>query len=176
MSAETESGDVLVVHSSAFEGFADVTIPAEQMDLREVLEKVFAARWLSVQPRVSAEADSTFRQIIPYILVTSEGCLLCYRRSVKGSENRLYGLRSIGWGGHIERADLQLRGTVLDVLSTIRATAKRELAEELGLSEPLDRKYLGLIVERDSDVGLVHVACVEAWTVSRNSNISLEDT
>jgi predicted NUDIX family phosphoesterase len=176
MSAEKGSGHVLVVHSDAFECFADVTVPAKQMELHEVLDKVFVAKWLSVQPRASAEGDRNFRQIIPYILVMNEGRLLCYRRGVKGSENRLYGLRSIGWGGHVERADLQQRGTFLDVRSTIRATAKRELAEELGLSEPLDRQYLGLIVERDGDVGLVHVACVEVWTVSRNSYIGLEDT
>ncbi|MBL8253875.1 MAG: CRISPR-associated ring nuclease [Candidatus Competibacter sp.] len=70
---------------------------------------------------------------------------------------RLLGRRSIGVGGHIEEADHDA-----DLLSTARACAGRELAEQLVQPEAarLDPQPRGWIHERETAIGRVHLGLV----------------
>lgn len=175
MTTRVGTEHVLVADADAFQNLAGIIEPASRMRLNDVMDNLFAPKWLSILPRDLAETNLMARQIIPYVVIMRENCLLSYRRGLKGRETRLHGLRSIGWGGHVDLSDVKLRGEEIDVLSTIRTCAEREVAEELGFRGPSDRDYIGLIVERDGDVGRVHVGFVEVWTVNDTSTATLEE-
>lgn len=94
--------------------------------------------------RASAEIDPSFRQVIPYITVISDqGNILVYDRA--GSEQRLHGLMSVGFGGHIEEPE--------DILDA----AERELEEELGLIHCRLHPSRGPILLDDTMVDKVHM-------------------
>ena len=56
-------------------------------------------------PRAEAEEDPSLKQLIPYVVVTSGGKLLHYRRGSGSGEKRLLKKGSIGIGGHINDGD-----------------------------------------------------------------------
>lgn len=110
--------------------------------------------WL---PRPQAEEDPAWKQPIPYLMVRdAEGRVAVYRRA--GTEARLHGQWSVGIGGHVEPADARASpgaGEILDVGATLRACARRELAEELpGCAA--EASFLGVINEEVTPVGAVH--------------------
>lgn len=118
----------------------------------------------SFRARASVETDPTYLQPIPYVVVQreSDGAVLSYRRPSKIAENRLAGMRSIGFGGHIEPGDhriMRSRERTVDDLA--RAAARRELSEELGIGiYDLDLETVGTVFEGETQVGTVHVGIV----------------
>lgn len=91
-------------------------------------------------------------QILPYIFVKCGDEYLTYAR--RGSETRLHGKRSMGFGGHIELSDLDDTPRWC-----IHATAERELKEELGLDE--DIKLTDEYIYSDYDkVSQVHIGAI----------------
>lgn len=138
----------------------------------------FAYYWLE---RPVAEKDSSFKQIIPYIVIQSDNGTITaiYRR--KGGESRLHGLWSIGIGGHINPLDISL-SNLSDSKSDFAANAKadlttdsnsdfkqilysgmiREFNEEV-ISKPeysFKPEFMGIINEELTDVGKVHFGVV----------------
>lgn len=106
--------------------------------------------------RSSAETNTAFKQIIPYVIVTTiDELYACYQR--KGAEQRLHELWSCGIGGHVDIIDK--KDTVTE---TILSGVRRELAEEFEGLNPnkLDLKCLGTIHEDQTEVGLHHVGIV----------------
>ncbi len=106
--------------------------------------------------RQQAETDFMYKQLIPYVLVkNSEGKFACYPRH--GTEKRVSGLYSCGIGGHIDEPD---KGDSLK--ETVETGLYRELSEELaGFDKSkITVKYLGVINEIISEVGLVHLGIV----------------
>ena len=82
------------------------------------------------------EKNPEWRQPIPYMVVTSMGRVLTYRRSKGVGESRLAGKRSFGFGGHVNRED------GISAPANILAAAEREAGEELHLPDP--SPYLSL--------------------------------
>jgi predicted NUDIX family phosphoesterase len=106
--------------------------------------------------RDPVETDPSLKQIIPYAVVVRGDAVFLFRRSAKGGEQRLYGLRSVGVGGHVNPVD---SGDV------IHDALKRELEEELHLPGGWKARIVGLVNNDKSSVGSVHlgvVALVEA--------------
>ncbi len=106
--------------------------------------------------RSIAEKDSTYKQIIPYVLLKNEnGQFACYQRH--GTETRLYNKYSAGVGGHIDEPDNQDNAK-----KTIETGMYRELSEEIAnfQKDRIDLKYLGIINEIKSEVGLMHIGVV----------------
>lgn len=106
--------------------------------------------------RSIAEKDNNYKQLIPYVLIkNSDGQFACYKRH--GTEKRLHGLYSSGIGGHVDEPDES---------ETLRQTLEngmfRELSEELTNfdTDKISLKYLGLINEKETEVGLVHLGIV----------------
>lgn len=98
-------------------------------------------KWIE---RADAENDPAFRQVIPYVTVISDrGDILVYDRA--GSEDRLHGLMSIGFGGHIEEPE------------GILESAARELEEELGLTHCDLKPVRGPILLSETMVDKVHM-------------------
>jgi len=111
--------------------------------------------------RESVENDTTFKQIIPYTIITSGNDVLVYERAQKGGDPRLQGLYSIGVGGHINpHDDRDKRENAVSVCSW------RELDEELKFSpriEHYDRKLktLGFLYLEDTAVSKVHFGVIQ---------------
>jgi predicted NUDIX family phosphoesterase len=114
-------------------------------------------------PRVEAETDTRFKQIIAYCIIEREPARLgdpavfAYRRRGDG-ESRLRGLVSIGVGGHINADDCSgLTGYV-----GVGAGFLRELDEEVVLIPPggTDLQWLGVINDDTDEVGRVHLGVV----------------
>lgn len=128
-------------------------------------------------PRVLAEDDPTFRQIIPYLtLVTEDGKVLAYQRGKAGTEGRLHDLWSIGIGGHCEIGDLteeDVTEEVEDPWGFVIEAANRELVEELPMAW-IDEELLilgGVIRLEDSEVDSVHLGI---WLIALISNEDAE--
>ena len=95
-----------------------------------------------------------FPHVIVYASVSSEGKYLTYAR--KGTEERLHGKRSLGFGGHVDPEDEILTDSIA---ATLINSAERELIEELGLEDiQLSPDMLNTaIVDVRDEVGTVHV-------------------
>jgi predicted NUDIX family phosphoesterase len=102
--------------------------------------------------RRAAERDSSFKQIIPYCLVTAGDELFLLRRAGTQGEARLHGKLSIGVGGHINPVD-----TGADVMD---AGSQRELLEELRFETGFQRAVAGIINDESTPVGSVHFGIV----------------
>lgn len=106
-------------------------------------------------------------QLLPYVAIKCGNEYLTYNR--KGSEDRLHGKCSMGFGGHVELQDI--RDTVEH---TIAITAVRELAEELGLKAPL--VLTGDYIYSDYDnVSQVHLGVVVLVEIDDKSLIKPDE-
>lgn len=95
--------------------------------------------------RGELEEDESKLQTIPYVILKYGNRILVYKRA--GSEERLLGQLSIGFGGHSNKKD-----------NDIEDTAIREIKEELSMK--LDKSRLeprGYIFSNDTSVSRVHI-------------------
>lgn len=128
----------------------------------------FAQDHLIIRQRAGLEEDTAFRQIIPYVCLATQldGKTLFYPyvRNKGVGEERLVGNVSVGFGGHIDLADVQHNESVIDLFQTIGAAATRELSEELKFGGETTAEIAmfdnGLLVDDSNDVGLVHLGVV----------------
>ena len=128
-----------------FEGFK---IPTETDYESLILEKHHYTR------RGPAEFDPTYKQPIGYALVVNPNTktVFAYQRSSKDKnygEKRLQGKWSLGIGGHIEQVDSENGNPIYTSL-------RREIEEEIGLSQISEIKVLGYINDDSDSVGKVH--------------------
>jgi predicted NUDIX family phosphoesterase len=103
--------------------------------------------------RGNLEEDESKLQIIPYVVLTydNDKHILTYLRS--GSEQRLLGKMSIGFGGHSNKKD----NDILD-------TAIREIQEELSIATDESRyKHIGYIFSNNTPVSKVHIGYVYTY-------------
>lgn len=115
--------------------------------LLELIEgnTAFENECLITVDRDLVEKDPSVKQIIPYIvLVDYDNRVISYKR--KGSEDRLLGKNSIGFGGHWKESE-----TFMECLT-------RELKEEINLDINLINELylLDLIYTEESEVDKVH--------------------
>ena len=108
-------------------------------------------------PRAEAEEDPSLKQLIPYVVVTSGGKLLHYRRGSGSGEKRLLKKGSIGIGGHINDGDGL--GEAFDAAAYQRALM-RELQEELAIESCFIERPLALLNDDTNPVGAVHLGIV----------------
>lgn len=108
-----------------------------------------AGRYLE---RARAEDDSTFKQLIPYVVVRDEERVFLMERTDAGGDARLHGKASIGVGGHLNPVD---RGD-----DALMAGLRREWAEELEAAWDPDFQLIGLLNDDSNPVGAVHLGVV----------------
>ncbi len=111
-------------------------------------------------PRSKAENDPTHKQIIPYVLIASEGKLLHYVRGKKAGEQRLVAKGSIGIGGHMNESDESL--FALDE-AAYRAGVEREVSEEVKIDSPFQDRIVALLNDDTTEVGRVHLGIVHVF-------------
>jgi predicted NUDIX family phosphoesterase len=102
------------------------------------------------------ETNENYKQIIPYILIRNRANQIAlYQR--KGSEKRLHGLWSAGFGGHIEAFDYQHKENIGEL---ILKSAIRELREEFADNADYNLQFEGVINEEETKVGRTHIGIV----------------
>jgi predicted NUDIX family phosphoesterase/dephospho-CoA kinase len=113
-------------------------------------------------PRLEAESNLAFKQVVSYVLIRRKGAILRFvRGSYNSAQTFLRGSYCIGFGGHVQASDLTLfdqedSGYITGLL--------RELNEELKLPQPAlseDRLQLVAVLNDDSSIlGKLHFAFV----------------
>lgn len=101
------------------------------------------------RPRVEAEDDPSWKQVIPYLALRDDDDIFLMRRSRAGGDARLHDRYTIGVGGHVNPDD----GGVMGGL-------RREWAEELAADFEPEFSYLGVLNDDHNAVGAVHLGLV----------------
>ncbi|HEV2140308.1 MAG TPA: NUDIX hydrolase [Candidatus Dormibacteraeota bacterium] len=128
----------------AWHGFVSENLDRHQ---RVIRERHF------FKPRSEVENDSSFQQIIPYVVFRHDDRYLLTHRLRASSEKRLRKQYSLGVGGHINPGDLEGGDPILDGL-------KREWSEEVIYEGRFEARMLGLLNEDSSPVSKVHLGVV----------------
>jgi len=140
-----------------------LVIPKQKIDIffeqkrsfTDVLEFIDLNQEFKFRPEV--EKDTSYKQIIPYVVVKRNGLVLSYQRAGKGHEERLKAFRSIGIGGHVKDTDQYfLKGL------------EREVKEELGINLWHGYlKYVGIIDLNKEEVDKVHLGILFTLDLTR---------
>jgi predicted NUDIX family phosphoesterase len=124
-------------------------------------------------PRPSAEADPSYKQIIPYLVLRHGDRVLCYTRGKSGGEARLHAKMSVGIGGHMNDGDTH--AAHFDRAAYLRAV-ERELHEELEIPGPYRQHAVALINDDTNEVGRVHLGVVHLVEVDSTDIRPREDS
>jgi predicted NUDIX family phosphoesterase len=119
------------------------------------------------RPRSEMEADPSFKQLIPYMILTTRpanGDLLIYQytRGKGQGESRLHSKRSVGIGGHICIDD-----RTSDDAVPYAEGMRREVDEEITIGCPYTERCVGLINDDETPVGRVHLGIVHLFELER---------
>jgi len=101
------------------------------------------------RPRPAMEADPTYKQVIPYLVLRDGSRFFLMRRTRAGSDARLHDRYSIGVGGHLNPGDDGLLGGL-----------RREWSEELVADFIPEFRLVALLNDDTTDVGAVHLGAV----------------
>ncbi len=118
--------------------------------------------------RPAAEEDPSYKQIIPYVVLTQNGQVFTTRRLNKGGESRLHGKLSIGIGGHINPVDETDRRSVL------MKGLERELDEEVYIQRRGQLVPRGFINDDGNGVGAVHLGL--CFSMEVEGEVSVKET
>jgi len=118
------------------------------------LRAIFAEGNYRFLRRREAERDPGHKQPIPYVIISHEDQIFCYYRGSSLSEERLRGYYSLGIGGHISPADLDLFGP------GYQRALIRELREEIEIKSPYELRLVALLNDDSNEVGRVHFGLV----------------
>jgi predicted NUDIX family phosphoesterase len=102
--------------------------------------------------RPTAEEDSSFKQLIPYVVVRDGERTFLMERTDAGGDARLHGKASIGVGGHLNPVD--------EGEDALMAGLRREWSEELEADWEPDFQLVGLLNDDGNPVGAVHLGVV----------------
>jgi predicted NUDIX family phosphoesterase len=105
--------------------------------------------------RSELEEDPSFKQIIPYAIISNKESFYLFKRTSKQTEKRLHNKFSLGVGGHMNPNDSteSKEQYLIDEL-------KRELYEEVKLLNGClieDIEFIGFINDDTISVGRVHI-------------------
>jgi predicted NUDIX family phosphoesterase len=147
--------NVLVFSRSLFEQLG--VFQGFNADVDRYLPTILDSKNNSFLPRSLAETDPSFKQIIPYVVVTDGKSILHYVRGKKAGEQRLVAKGSIGVGGHINEEDHTFFAFGMQAFQD---AVKREVSEELSIQGDFNAHPVGLINDDSTEVGRVHFGVV----------------
>ena len=133
-----------------------------KFDIDNYLRALFAPGVLRFMPRSKAENDPSYKQLIPYVIMTHENRYLSYIRGKKAGETRLVGNRSIGIGGHINPID-EMALFDKDFRQAYLTAVEREVAEEVAVEGNHTDRIVALLNDDSNEVGSVHLGIVHYW-------------
>jgi predicted NUDIX family phosphoesterase len=123
--------------------------------------------------RSELEEDPSFKQIIPYAIISNKESFYLFKRTSKLTEKRLHNKFSLGVGGHMNPNDSMesKEQYLIDEL-------KRELYEEVKLLNGClieDIEFIGFINDDTISVGSVHIGLLYNIHVS-NKEVYINET
>jgi len=149
---------ILVIETKVYEELG--IFHGLQFDVDRYLDKIFQQGVTRYMPRSKAEKDPSFKQLIPYVIMTCQGKYLNYVRGSRAGEKRLVGNRSIGIGGHINPIDDM---SLLGIYETYKTAVEREVAEEVNVEANYTDSIVALLNDDSNEVGQVHLGIVHYW-------------
>jgi len=155
--------EVLVVERKVFEDVG--TFQGLQFDVDKYIRKLFASGVPRFMPRSQVEKDPSFKQLIPYVIMSHNGKYLTYVRGTRAGETRLVAKRSIGIGGHINPTD-DMPLFNANFYETYLAAVEREVAEEVSVEASHTDCIVALLNDESNEVGSVHLGIVHFWTLA----------
>ena len=141
-----------------FEGLA--------FDADRYLREIFVPGVPRFMLRSEAENNPSYKQLIPYVIMSHEGKYLSYVRGKRAGESRLVSKRSIGIGGHINPIDNMPLFNV-DFYETYLAAVEREVAEEVSVETDHTDSIVALLNDESNEVGSVHLGIVHYWDLDK---------
>lgn len=151
---------VLVIERKVFEQLGAFNGLA--FDVDRYLSKIFAPGIPRFIPRSKAEKDPSYKQLIPYVIMTCGGKYLTYVRGKRAGETRLVAKRSIGIGGHINPGDdMPLFND--NFYEAYLTAVEREVAEEVSVETRHTDRIVALLNDDSTEVGSVHLGVVHYW-------------
>jgi predicted NUDIX family phosphoesterase len=132
-------------------------------DVDRYRDKIFAPGVPRFISRSKAEKDSSYKQIIPYVIMSCDGTYLNYVRGRRAGETRLLGLRSIGIGGHINPIDADNSSLFAYLYENYLTAVQREVAEEVSVEANHTDRVVALLNDESNEVGSVHLGVVHLW-------------
>ena len=155
---------VLVVKREAFERAG--AFQGIEYEVDRYLNGLFVPGVPLFMSRSFAENDPSFKQLIPYVIMTCAGKYLTYVRGKRAGETRLVGLRSIGIGGHVNPADdMPLFNN--DFREAYFTAVERGVAEEVCVEGGHTDRVVALLNDDSNEVGRVHLGIVHLWALDR---------
>ena len=134
-------------------------------DVERYLPRLWDAKGASFMPRNQAENNPSYKQLIPYVIMSYGDTYLCYTRGRGVDETRLSEKVSIGIGGHINPSDkISLSST--NIKEVYLNALAREVSEEIILDTTHDEKIVGLINDDSNEVGKVHLGIIHLWRLA----------
>jgi predicted NUDIX family phosphoesterase len=130
-------------------------------DVERYIKRLFSGipRFL---PRPAAEKDPSYKQLIPYVIMTYGDKYLTYVRGKRAGETRLVAKRSMGIGGHINPGDDR---SILGYFETYRDAVIREVTEEVKINTTYKDSIVALLNDDTNEVGQVHLGIVHCWVL-----------
>lgn len=132
-----------------------IIMPESWHGLRTADHQEYAQKIIDHQefhPRSIMETDSTYKQIIPYIIFCHNDRYFLMQRRSTASETRLQNKYTLGIGGHIRQEDIKSADIV--------GWAHREFHEEVAYQGSIKWQFLGLLNDDTNAVGQVHLGFV----------------
>ena len=154
---------VLVVERKVFEDVG--TFQGLQFDVNKYIQRFFAPGVPRFMLRSEAEKDPSFKQLIPYVIMSHNGSYLSYVRGSRAGEKRLVSKRSIGIGGHINPTD-DMTLFYADFYETYLRAVIREVNEEVSVETKYTDSVVALLNDESNEVGSVHLGIVHFWTLA----------
>lgn len=135
--------------------------------------KILMSNQLFYMDRKLAEDDPSYKQLIPYCMLTSHDGIFVYQRTKKAGDSRLHELYSLGIGGHINPIDSESN----DWVNTYNKSIERELEEEVSIDKT---KYdtnciVGLIYDPSNSVGQVHFGIIHEIGFNKTPKLQSSD-
>ncbi len=137
-----------------------------------LLEQILSSGQARFIERGKAEEDPSFKQLIPYVVMTWKDKLLFYVRGKKTEEGRLRSLGSVGIGGHVSVTDQTLFER--DIREVFAAGLRREVTEEVEVQTEFTERVAGLINDDSNPVGKVHLGVLILWKLAEPRVIKRE--
>ena len=109
--------------------------------------------------RADVENDSSWQQIIPYIVFNFKDKYFIYKYLESAGEKRLVDSYQLGIGGHINPVDVE------DGKDTLEVGMMREWSEEVDFKgNLLEKKLVGILNDDSRPVEAVHLGLVYSFT------------
>jgi predicted NUDIX family phosphoesterase len=134
-------------------------------DVQRYLREIFVPGVPRFLPRSQVEKDPSYKQLIPYVIVSNDGKYLSYVRGKRAGEARLLNLRSIGIGGHINPIDADNSSLFAYLYENYLTAVEREVAEEVSVEANHTDSIVGLLNDDSNEVGSVHLGIVHLWVL-----------